>query len=838
MANVNGTEINLMPTEGMREEARRYRAWKADGEAGGTEVAARRASQILSGDELSPDTVITMAAWFARHEVDKQGEGFSPGEDGYPSAGRVAWAAWGGDPGQRWSNAKASAIKAAQERTAGNYATESRPYPNEHAARLIDPDRFDRFTRETDAGGAGIDFIYGFAGDEPAEIQAIRFDAARFTADQARAWLSDHDFEPIIFEPATDNMKARTEGQEVELRELNQQPLYRSAVVAEVARAADDPEIVEFTFSSEQPVERYFGMEVLSHDPEAMNMARLNSGAAPWLWNHNPEVVLGVVERAWMGDDRRGRVRTRWSPNTRIEGSEEYKRRQDWESGTIRNVSFMYSIDEPLDTTSREGFAVVTRFTPMEVSAVSIPADATVGQGRKASHTSSSAPPGAAAASAAPCTPSTPTPMEPSTIDMEAVRAQAAADERTRVASITSLCREHKADDLAQGLIESGASEADAMRSVLAEIAKRPAAQPATPATPARSAQPIASGGSADIGLTEKEARSFSFVRAIRAQMMPGDRAAHEAAAFEREVSEATAQRMGITPRGILAPNDVLQRDLTVGTASGAGDLVFTDARPGSFIELLRNRLALNTLGVTMLTGLQGPVAIPRQTGAATAYWVAESGDPTESQPSVDQVSLVAKTLGAYTEFSRRLILQSSIDVEQMVRTELATVIALEIDRAALYGTGSSSQPEGIKFVTGITTEDFNATNPTYAEIVSMESKVAAGNADIGAMSYLTNSTIFGGFKTTEKASNTAQFILEPGGTVNGYNVVRSNQVASGDVFFGVWNQMIMGMWGALDIQVNPYALDKSGSVRVTALQDVDVAVRHPESFCRGNNNL
>lgn len=79
MANIAGTEINLMPTEGMKEEAQRYRDWKADGEAGGTEVAARRAGQILSGDELSPDTVITMAAWFARHEVDKQGQGFSPG---------------------------------------------------------------------------------------------------------------------------------------------------------------------------------------------------------------------------------------------------------------------------------------------------------------------------------------------------------------------------------------------------------------------------------------------------------------------------------------------------------------------------------------------------------------------------------------------------------------------------------------------------------------------------------------------------------------------------------------------------------------------------------------
>ena len=76
MANVNGVDINLMPTEGMRVEARRYREWKKDGEAGGTDDARTRATQILSGNQLSPDTVITMNAWFARHESDKSGKGF------------------------------------------------------------------------------------------------------------------------------------------------------------------------------------------------------------------------------------------------------------------------------------------------------------------------------------------------------------------------------------------------------------------------------------------------------------------------------------------------------------------------------------------------------------------------------------------------------------------------------------------------------------------------------------------------------------------------------------------------------------------------------------------
>ena len=732
MANVNGTEINLLPTAGMRAEAERYRAWKADGEPGGTDVAAGRAGQILSGDELSPDTVITMRAWFARHEVDKQGEGFSPSEDGYPSPGRVAWAAWGGDPGQTWSNSKGAAIENARE--------------------------------------------------DRAALHSLKLDTAA----------------------------------PMEQRDLNREPLRRVASF-DASAIGEESRSLEFSFSSEAPVARWFGDEVLSHNSESVDLTRLNDGA-PLLWNHNPDQVLGVVERGWIdGEKKRGMVAVRFSRSAFAE-----EKLADIRDGILRNVSVGYSINDADQT--RDGSIVATSWQPHEVSVVSVPADVSVGIGRQLETTI-----------AAPAADQTQPPiesMEP-TIDIEAVKAQAAADERSRVSSITGLCRTHAADDLAQGLIERGATESDAMKEVLAAIGKR-ASQPATP----KAAQPIASGGSADIGLTDKEARSYSFLNAIRAQAFPNDRSAQENAGFEREVSQAAEARMGATARGFLVPHDVMRRDLTVGTASAAGDLVFTDARPGSFIELLRNRLALSTLGVTMLTGLNGPVAIPRQTGAPTAYWVAEKGAPSESNPTVDQVNLTPKTLGAYTEFSRRLILQSSIDVETMVRNELATVIALEIDRAALYGLGNTNQPQGLKLITGINTENFGAAAPTYAELVSMESKINADNADIGAMSYLTNSTIYGGFKTTEKASNTAQFVLEPGGTVNGYGVVRSNQVATGDVFFGVWNQMLMGMWGALDLQVNPYALDTSGGVRVTALQDVDVAVRHPEAFTRGNDNL
>lgn len=116
MANVNGTEIDLKANAGMKAEARKYRQWKAEGRRGGTSVARDKARQILSGQDIPADWVVEMNAWFARHEADKQGEGFRPGEDGYPSPGRVAWAAWGGDAGQAWSGRKSEQIKQARER--------------------------------------------------------------------------------------------------------------------------------------------------------------------------------------------------------------------------------------------------------------------------------------------------------------------------------------------------------------------------------------------------------------------------------------------------------------------------------------------------------------------------------------------------------------------------------------------------------------------------------------------------------------------------------------------------------------------------------------------------
>lgn len=723
MANVNGTEIDLMPTDGMRAEAQRYRDWKDDGEPGGTEVAATRASQILSGDELSSETVITMAAWFARHEVDKEGEGFSPDEDGYPSPGRVAWAAWGGDAGQSWSNGKADRIKALQDRSAVDL---ERPYPNEH-----------------EATGDG--------------------DGRSLTGKYQRAEVTTFD-----------EVQERT---------------------------------YEFPFSSEFPVARYFGNEILSHDANAADLSRLNDGA-PLLFNHNPDKVIGVVERAYIDDKRRrGYARVRFSRNAfaqEILG--------DVKDGVLRNVSFGYSIDRMEERGS--GDYVATAWSPYEISVVSVPADPGVGIGRSFEAD-------IPAALAAPSPDPIPL-METATPDLAVVQAEAAQAERSRISDITALCDKHGMADLGRQLVESGRSIDEARAAVLDKLNIH---------------QETVTMQAADLGLSEKESRSFSFLRAINFLANPTDRAAREAAAFEIEASEAAAAKLGRQSRGITIPQDVLRRDLNVGAATAGGNLVATELDAGSFIDLLRNASALDQAGATVLTGLTGNVAIPRQSGAATAYWVAESGSPTESQQTVDQVSLTPKTVAAFTDYSRRLMLQSSIDVENMVRNDLARVLALKIDLAGLYGTGSNGEPLGLKLTTGIGTENFAAAIPTFAEVVALESDVATANALLGSPVYLMNAAMRGGLKTKAKDSGSGLFVME-GNEVNGYRGVLSNQVESGDLWFGNFADLIIGYFSGLDLMVDPYTHSTSGTVRVVAMQDVDIAVRHPESFSRGNDTL
>jgi HK97 family phage major capsid protein len=351
------------------------------------------------------------------------------------------------------------------------------------------------------------------------------------------------------------------------------------------------------------------------------------------------------------------------------------------------------------------------------------------------------------------------------------------------------------------------------------------------------------------IGLSRDELRSYSIVRAINAAASQDWRGAQ----LEREASEATAKRMGRSPQGFWVPQDVLaaeQRDLVVGTPSAGGYLVATDLLAQSFIELLRNRMMVRAAGATVLAGLVGDVAIPKQTGGATAYWVGESGSPTEGAQTLGQVALSPKTVGAWTDISRKLLKQSSIDVEVFVRNDLTSVLGLAMDSAALHGPGTGNAPTGIAATSGIgdVAGGTDGLAPTWAHMVALETAVAVDNADLGRLAYMSNAKVRGKLKSTPRTATYGDIMIwEPtsGNTpVNGYPFHVTNQVSStltkgsgtgvgvcSAIFFGNWADLIIGMWGGLDILVDPYTGGTAGTVRVIALQDVDVAVRHAESF-------
>lgn len=606
---------------------------------------------------------------------------------------------------------------------------------------------------------------------------------------------------------------------------------------AQVSRAVDgvlqrdaidvEARTVEVAFSSETPVERWWGFEILDHGKGAMRDKRIKRGGA-LLMDHNWSDQVGVVSQVRIDSDRVGRAVVRFGKSARAE-----EIFQDVVDGIRTNISFMYRIHEAVLESSKDGVDTyrITDWEPYEISIVSVPADINVGVGRSVENEPEPRIPEKikmseqnntrAADPAAPAAPA---------VDTSKFVAQGADNERKRSSDILAIAnaeayRKFDLGELAREAIQTGMSVDEFRAKAMEKMTTAPKPN-------------------AEIGLTENEARQYSLVRALHFLANPNDSAARKAAAFEIECSIAAAQRSGKTAQGLMVPFDVLKRDLNTLTAGAGGNLVATDLLGGSFIELLRNKMVLTGLGVRTLTGLQGNIAIPKQSGAATAYWVTDGGAPTESQQTLAQVTMSPKTCGAYTDISRRLLMQSSIDVEGFVQNDLATVLALAIQQAAIQG-GGANEPVGILATAGIgdVAGGANGLAPTWAHIIELETDVSVANADVGTLGYLTNAKVRGKLKGTEKFASTGQVVWGDGAQpLNGYNAAVTNAVPSNltkgtsagvcsAIIFGNFADMIIGMWGGLDLVVDPYSNSTSGTVRVVALQDVDVAIRHAESF-------
>lgn len=603
-----------------------------------------------------------------------------------------------------------------------------------------------------------------------------------------------------------------------------------------ITRMSEDEEArtVEIAFSSEEPYERFFGIEVLSHEPQSVRLDRLNNGAAV-LVDHNHRDQVGVVESARVDGDKKGRAVIRFGRSPRAE-----EIWQDVKDAIRTKVSVGYRILK-YETEEREGMkdlVTVTAWEPFELSLVSVPADDTVGVGRSANEqfkpetqetktmseqkaveqeTKNTAP----AATAAP------------EFDAEKERTSVRTSELKRMESIRSLADKHQLPDLGREAIDSGWTLEKFQDEALKKIGER------------NNAARAESGHDGEVDLSKRDRQQFSIIRLMDALANPNDRAAQQRAGFELEVSAEAARKFGpdFQVRGSFIPQTLLsgQRDLSAGTATDGAELVASNLLSGSYIEVLRNASAAMRAGITYLPGLVGNVDIPRQTSSAAGTWISsEGGDATESEPQFDQVSLSPKDVAAYTEVTRRLRQQSTPAIEGIVRRDLAVAAALAIDLGVLYGSASSGQPRGLTQTVGINTKDLSAADPTYAEIVEIIRLVMEDNALTGTPTWIIEANGWEALSTTPKQGSGVEgnFILGDNDRIKGYPYVMSNQVTNEEYFFGDFSQMLLGEWGGLEINVDPYTKALSGTVRYVMFKTCDVACRQPTAFCYAHDGI
>lgn len=596
----------------------------------------------------------------------------------------------------------------------------------------------------------------------------------------------------------------------------------------------DESRTINVAFSSEEPYMRWFGEEVLDHAEGSVRLDRLNGGA-PLLINHDVDDQVGVVEAgsARIDDDGIGRCSTRFSRSARGE-----EIRQDVLDGIRSLVSVRYKVHK-YEVTEREGqpdLVRVTDWEPVEVSIVAIPADPTVGVGRSDNSSIVRGPKEdnmpEATQSVEETTPQrgadpAPTNRGPSA---DEIRTQ----ERQRVRSIREMADLHQIGDEAVRAIDEGTSVNDFYKEVLEIVGTRN--------QNARSE----SEHDGEVDLSNNDRERFSLVRLMDAISNPNDRAAQNRAGFELEVSAEAQRGFGsdFACRGEFVPTSLLegQRDLAAGTATDGAELVATNLMAGRYIEVLRNSSALARAGMTVIPGLVGNVDIPRQTSAAASGWIgAEDGDAPNSEPQFDQVSMTPKDLACYTEVTRRLLQQSTPAIEGIVRNDLAIGQALGIDLAGLYGSGSSGQPTGIANQTGINTLDLAAADPTYAELVAMVALVMADNALMGNPMWIIEANGWEALSTTPKQGSGVEgnFILnDTTDRIVGRPYTVSNQVTDEHYFFGNFADLLCGEWGGLEINVDPYTHSLKGKIRYITFKTVDLAVRHPESFCHAHDGI
>lgn len=672
-------------------------------------------------------------------------------------------------------------------------------------------------------------------------------------------------------------------------RETNPAGLTRDARFVSVRKTGEDKDkekarTYEVAISSEEPVERYFGIEILSHDKDAVDLSRLSDGRHPLLVNHSTDDQIGVVESARLDDDKILRGDVRFSRSARAQEIEQdvgdeirtlisvgyeiisVQEKKTRDDGTVETrdltgeelaieMRSKYGSDwnraapqTRADSSDKLPVYVVNRWRPFEVSVVPIPADVRVGVGRAAgvgagNHDDNDDNTAERTGDDLGENQETPKPAE--TIKqisqkgerkMETPSGKEAEEKRrNEILEIGERYAKYiKTTDISEALRADWSP--DKFRDLVMD----------------RMETQHTKRDAGEIGMTQKEVRQYSFGRAIVAAMT-GD---WSKAGFELEASRAVEKQFGMTAQGFLLPIDYLnrgRRDFNMGTATEAGNLRETMLDVAGYTDVYRANMVLGGMGIRILSGLSGNVDIPKKAVASTLGMLAERGSASETNPTTGKATLSPKRVGAYVEPSKQSIIQSAIALEPMLRDDLVTGAAVLMESQAINGVGSNNEMTGIRTTSGIGTVvgGTNGLALAWSHLVDLESACANVNAEPGLRAgYVTNTKVRGKGKQVTK-STYMPFLWVDGATpFNGYRVGVTNNVpsnltkgtsttiCSSILFASDWSMGVLGLFGAPDVTVDPYTLADTGGVRITLNQYADFVVRRAEAFAKMDDAL
>ncbi|MGA7203385.1 MAG: phage major capsid protein, partial [Specibacter sp.] len=272
------------------------------------------------------------------------------------------------------------------------------------------------------------------------------------------------------------------------------------------------------------------------------------------------------------------------------------------------------------------------------------------------------------------------------------------------------------------------------------------------------------------------------------------------------------------------------------GEAGKGGALVANELRLDEFVDILRNKTVLAKMGMRMLGGLVGDLDLPKKISGSNFTWLGEGQDASLSDFDLTTLPMSPKTIAGGIPVTRKLRKQASRSVESLIIDDLVEGLGVAIDLGGLRGTGLGNQLLGL-LNQGLPLVEFDGPGLTYGKAVDMRTKVASFNAATGALGYLTSVTQAGLAQQTERFANTGRTIWEDG-KVNGYRAEDTNQMPDDQWLFGDFSQMVMGLWGVLDLKIDTSTLAASDGLVIRVFQDVDATVRGKSSFCLGKKKV